>query len=111
GCAKLDSLVIKASAGTLFKAAIIRCDNLAQSLQQLKQKSVNVIGMEANAALRLGEYYPKQSAVFVLGNETEGLSNEVRALCDSSVKIPMLNGVGSLNVAITASLIAFRNAL
>jgi len=43
-----------------------------------------------------------------LGNETEGVSKEVSQLCNESVRIPMNNGVESLNVAVTAALIAFR---
>jgi len=44
----------------------------------------------------------------VLGNETEGVSREIAALSDHRVGIPMANGVESLNVAVTAALIAFR---
>ena len=44
----------------------------------------------------------------MLGNETDGVSPEVAALSDHRVGIPMANGVESLNVAVTAALIAFR---
>lgn len=42
----------------------------------------------------------------VLGTEGDGLSNQVIADCDYTVKIPMFNGVDSLNVA-AASAVAF----
>jgi 23S rRNA (guanosine2251-2'-O)-methyltransferase len=42
-----------------------------------------------------------------LGNESEGVSQEVEKLCNEFIKIPMNRGVESLNVAVTASLIAF----
>lgn len=111
GCAKLDSLVIKASAGTLFKARVIRCDALPNALAQLKQQGANIIGMDANAEKTIRELECKGPIVFVLGNETEGLSQEVAQLCNVQTKIPMLNGVESLNVAVTASLIAFRSII
>ncbi len=41
------------------------------------------------------------------GNETEGVSKGVSAIADMPLSIPMRNGVESLNVAVTASLIAF----
>ncbi|MBT4520471.1 MAG: 23S rRNA (guanosine(2251)-2'-O)-methyltransferase RlmB, partial [Halieaceae bacterium] len=41
----------------------------------------------------------------------EGVSREVQALADMSLSIPMRNGVESLNVAVTASLIAYAQAL
>jgi 23S rRNA (guanosine2251-2'-O)-methyltransferase len=46
--------------------------------------------------------------IYVLGNETQGVSPEVAQLCNERVRIPMNNGVESLNVAVTAALIAFR---
>ena len=46
-------------------------------------------------------------AVFVLGNESDGVSSEIAALSDRAISIPMNRGVESLNVAVTAALIAF----
>lgn len=110
GCAKLDSLVIKASAGALFKATIIRCNSLASALPPLKTLGAQVVGLDA-ASSRSFRQLPARSCVFILGNESDGLSPEVEKLCDYSVKIPMENGVESLNVAVTASLIAFRSVM
>ena len=42
----------------------------------------------------------------VLGTESEGLKEETIAACDYTVKIPMADGVDSLNVA-AASAVAF----
>lgn len=108
GCARLDSLVIKASAGTLFKARIIRCDSLAEALTELRQHDVTVYGLDARAPLAWPAYQPAQRSVFVLGNETHGLSPDIARLCTTQVAIPMRNGVESLNVSIAASLIAFH---
>ena len=44
----------------------------------------------------------------VLGNETDGLSPDVRALCDGLLAIPMEGGVESLNVASAAAVAAFE---
>lgn len=109
GCAKLDALVIKASAGTLFKTAIFRCANLADTLNQFAQQGTDVFGLEAQAPLTLNTYTPGKRSVYVLGNETEGLSPPVRNACNRSLSIPMCNGVESLNVSIAASLLAFRS--
>ena len=49
----------------------------------------------------------KKPRIFILGNETKGISKEVEELIDYNVYIPMQNGVESLNVAIVAALIAF----
>ncbi len=108
GCAKLDALVIKASAGTLFKAKIIRCDKLSASLQKLQHLGVKLVAMSAQSQTNLKDLSSQDNRIFVLGNETDGVSPEITPLCDYKVKIPMNNDVESLNVAVTASLIAFR---
>lgn len=111
GCARLDPLVIKASAGTLFRANILRCDSLEQCLKDFKNRGAVVVGLEASAQQSLKAFQIESSVIYVLGNETEGLSMPVRKTCSQFVKIPMANGVESLNVAITAGLIAFRNVI
>lgn len=111
GCAKLDALVIKASAGTLFRAPILRCKNLSTALEAFRQHGSEVYGLSSHADNMLGNISRTGSKVFVLGNETEGVSKEVAAQCKQLISIPMNNGVESLNVAVTASLLAFRHQL
>lgn len=111
GVAKLDSLVIKASAGTLFKARIIRCDNLCKSLRQLRERGLDVLSLEADAKHKLADLDGSRSKVFVLGNESDGVSKEVKSCCNKQVSIAMARGVESLNVAVAASLVSFRSVL
>ncbi|MFO1388988.1 23S rRNA (guanosine(2251)-2'-O)-methyltransferase RlmB [Cellvibrio sp.] len=108
GSAQIDPLVIKASAGTVFRAPILRCKNLAEALKEFKAEGALVCSLSSHAKSTLKEFNPEQSCIYVLGNETEGVSKEVSQLCNESVRIPMNNGVESLNVAVTAALIAFR---
>lgn len=108
GCARLDALVIKASAGTLFRARIFRCQDLAQTLAGFARAGAAVYGLDASAAQSLATLKAKPRSIFVMGNETNGLSAEVRAVCTDGLSIPMCNGVESLNVSVAASLLAFR---
>ena len=108
GTADISPLVIKASAGTLFKGNILRCDSLPKALADFKQQGYEICTMSSHQATPLTDFAPKAPVVFVLGNETEGVSPEVAALSNHRVAIPMANDVESLNVAITAALIAFR---
>lgn len=111
GCAPLSPLVIKASAGTLFRCPILRCDDLEKTLVDFRTSGSEVCVLSGAAQLSLADYRPAGSVVFVLGNETDGVSEKVFAQASSRVKIPMANGVESLNVAVTAALLAFRGAL
>ena len=109
GTAEISPLVIKASAGTLFKGNILRCDNLFRALQDFKQQGYKICTLSSHQAAPIDQFTPDAPVIFVLGNETEGVSKEIAALSDHRVGIPMANGVESLNVAVTAALIAFRS--
>jgi len=103
--AKISPLVIKASAGTLFKIPIYFCDTLEDVLRNMKDTKIYALSSYAKADIY--HITPHTKTIFVLGNESEGVSQEVEKLCNEFIKIPMNRGVESLNVAVTASLIAF----
>jgi 23S rRNA (guanosine2251-2'-O)-methyltransferase len=108
GSAQIDPLVIKASAGTVFRAPILRCSTLATALKDFKTQGALICSLSSHAKTELKEFNPQQACIYVLGNETDGVSKEVAQLCNEQVRIAMNNGVESLNVAVTAALIAFR---
>ena len=108
GIASLGPLVIKASAGNVFRAPIIRCDATASAVTALKAKGYQVAALEASGTTSLFEFRVPDNVVCVLGGESEGIGREVAALTDTRLTIPMANSVESLNVAVTAALVAFH---
>ena len=103
--AKISPLVIKASAGTLFKLPIYYCNTLDEVLKDLADTKIYLLSSHAKSSIY--DVTPSDKSIFVLGNESDGVSSEVEKLCNDSISIPMNRGVESLNVAVTASLIAF----
>lgn len=111
GGAQIDPLVIKASAGALFRCPIIRCDALAEALTAFKDRGAALYSLSSHAHNSIGSLPSQGGRIYILGNETHGVSAAVAGLCNASVAIPMHNGVESLNVAVTASLLAFRQLM
>ncbi|MEQ8801050.1 MAG: RNA methyltransferase, partial [Haliea sp.] len=111
GNAALGPLVIKASAGTVYRAPLLACAELPAALRACKTAGISVCSLRADASESLFSHRPGGHCVYVLGNETEGVSAATDALADVALGIPMRNGVESLNVAVTASLIAFSGYL
>ena len=111
GNASLGPLVIKASAGTIYRAPMLHCESLAATLRRCQAQGMAICTLDATSATSLFGYRPSGHCVFVLGNESEGVSGEIRALADTALAIPMRNGVESLNVAVTAGLVAFSSML
>ena len=99
-------LTIKASVGTIFKMPIVQVDSLYKSLKELLIDGATLITLNSSAKDNLKDLKKFSKAVFILGNESEGVTKEIEELSNYKVKIPMNRGVESLNVAVTASLIA-----
>jgi 23S rRNA (guanosine2251-2'-O)-methyltransferase len=111
GNAQIDPLVIKASAGTLFRAPILRCQNLQEAMEKFIAAGALACSLSSHAHQTLSEFHENSACIYVLGNETSGVSDEVSRLCSTQIRIPMNNDVESLNVAVTAALIAFRGQM
>ena len=107
GAAQISPLVIKASVGTLFKMPIIKTTDLAKTLSSFQKEGAELYTLSSHATNSYKEQSYSNKTIFILGNESEGVSESIEALCDKSIAIPMQRGVESLNVAVTASLLAF----
>lgn len=103
--AKISPLVIKASSGTLFKIPIYFCNTLDGVLTDLDD--TRIYALSSHAKLTIYDIKETEKSIYILGNESEGITKETQNLCNDSISIPMARGVESLNVAVTASLIAF----
>ena len=111
GCAPLSPLVIKASTGSVFHCPIYRCTDLAETLADFIDHGAQVCTLSADASQPLATLQTDAPIVYVLGNESSGVSEKVENLAQHQVHIPMCNGVESLNVAVTAALLAFRDVI
>lgn len=111
GTTRLSPLVIKASAGTFFRTPIYQCDELLDTLRQLQESGYAIICLNASASQSLFEMDVPKRCIFVLGNESDGISEQITALADIQVAIPLKDGVESLNVAVTAALVSFLEPL
>lgn len=105
----LGPLVIKASAGTVFNAPILRCSGLPDAARALLDRSFTLYRLDAGGGADLWSADIASRALFVLGSETNGLSDDLRVLPGIDLSIPMTNGVESLNVAVAAALVAFAH--
>lgn len=104
----LGPLVIKASAGTVFRAPLLRCTDVAEAAATLLEQGFELYRLQAGGGRTLFDGAPfGERALFVLGGESAGLSPALRALPGEDVAIPMENGVESLNVAVSAALLAY----
>lgn len=104
----LGPLVIKASAGTVFRAPLLRCQSIAEGAASLVDAGFQMYRLQAQGHRSLfdGQAFADR-ALFVLGGESNGISEALSALPGEDLAIPMANGVESLNVAVSGALVAY----
>ncbi len=105
GCADpLSRRAARVGVGTVFQAPWTFCENAAD----VKRFGFKMAGMALteNSMSLDGLEPPTGRLAVVMGNENNGISSETLSECDLTVRIPMMNGVDSLNVA-AASAVAF----
>ena len=105
--ATLGPLVIKSSAGILFNAPIVQCEDARLTAQSLQERGFDIAVLDSHARKSLFDFAPIKPTVYVLGGETIGVDKEIKNAANVSLRIPMRNNVESLNVAATAALVAF----
>jgi 23S rRNA (guanosine2251-2'-O)-methyltransferase len=104
----LTATVAKTAAGALEHVAVARVTNMAQLIEQLKQRSIWVIGAAADGTSAYTEWdWTAPSALFI-GGEGSGLHRLVRERCDSLVRIPLLGRIESLNVSVATGIILYE---
>ncbi len=105
--ASVTPAVLKASAGAAQHTPVARVVNIAQTIDDLKDRGFWIYGAEAEAAEDICRVHYQGHAALVMGSEGKGLRPLVRKKCDFLISIPMGGRIGSLNVSVAAGVILF----
>jgi 23S rRNA (guanosine2251-2'-O)-methyltransferase len=102
--APVTGAVIKVSAGMAFRVPLVTVGNVNQVIHDLKKRGFWVYGMEGKGKNNVTEEKFDAPAVFVLGNESKGIRQKTRELCDILLSIPTHPQCESLNAAACAAI-------
>ena len=98
---------IRVSMGTVFSLPVFKSKDIAGDLLELasRREVQFVAGVADEEAQPLLSVVPARDWCVLLGNEEEGLGDEMLQLCETLVCIPMARGADSLNVSVAAGII------
>ena len=102
---------VKASAGASEHVRVARETNLRRALEKMKEAGAWVYAAEGEDKGHSSAYTDLDllgPVAFVLGSEGRGVRRLVREGCDGTVYVPMLGAVSSLNVSVSAAVLAFE---
>jgi tRNA G18 (ribose-2'-O)-methylase SpoU len=84
-------------------------EDAVSAIKELKKKGVKIIAVElAHGSKPYCEIKYKFPVCFVFGHEVEGVSDEVMALVDYAIEVPMLGRANSLNVATCYGIVVYE---
>ena len=100
--------VLRASAGASFHLPIAISRDLPEVISNAQMQGIRVIATTPLAPQTYWNLNWNQPSLILLGNEGNGLSEELLSLADEQVMIPLDSRVESLNVAIASSLLIYE---
>ena len=99
---------IRSTMGSIYRVPFLYVDDLKEVLQTLKSH-----GVKSYAAHLAGKQtYDKENyqggTAFLIGNESNGLSEELADAADIYIRIPMEGQLESLNAGVAASILMYE---
>jgi 23S rRNA (guanosine2251-2'-O)-methyltransferase len=104
----VTSMVARSSVGAVNRVSIVRVEALSGTVVALKRAGVAVVAASEKAATTIEDYDFRRSVAIIVGNEGKGVSAELMALCDATVRIPQMGMIGSLNAAVAAGIFFYE---
>lgn len=94
----------RAAMGSLLRLPIYESENLPEDILKLKEKGMKLYATSPDSsALKITEVSMAGGVICVIGNEGNGVSDEVFSLCEK-VTIPMQGNAESLNASMAAAI-------
>lgn len=109
GGAAVNSDAIKTSAGALLRIPTAKVTNLRLAVYYLKQSGFKIIAANEKSQNLLYNIDFKKPVAIIMGSEDKGVSDQLLALADEQISIPMTGKIGSLNVSAAAAIVLFES--
>lgn len=99
--------VVRSTMGAIFRINIVEVENLKETLKNIKKHKYKIMctDLSANKNIYEADYNKK---ILVIGNEANGVTQEVLELADEKIIIPMLGKTESLNASVATSIIIYE---
>ena len=99
---------IRSTMGSVYRVPFLVTENLAETIMELRKHGIRIFAAHLKGQKAYDEPDYRGATAFLIGNEGNGLSEEIAALSDTYIKIPMEGRVESLNAAVSAALLMYE---
>lgn len=108
--AGLTPAVVQAASGAVEHLPIVRVNNLARALDELKEHSFWIYGLDERGGKSYDEADYRGRCALVAGGEAKGLHELLKKKCDFLIRIPTPGKIATLNVSVAAGIVLFEAA-
>ena len=99
--------VVRSTMGAIFRIKVVVSNNLVKTIKEMKKHKIKVYATDLRTDKSIYDVDYKKSAI-VIGNEANGVSEEVLNEATTRIKIPMSGKTESLNAAVATSVILYE---
>lgn len=100
--------VVRSTMGAIFRMPFIYVDDLIETVDILQENNVNVYAAHLKDSTDYVNLSYIEGTAFLVGNEGNGLSEEISEKADRYIKIPMQGQLESLNASVSAALLMYE---
>ncbi|MFC5540867.1 MAG: 23S rRNA (guanosine(2251)-2'-O)-methyltransferase RlmB [Bacilli bacterium] len=104
----LTATVAKASTGAIEHVPVCRVNNLAQTVDELKERGLWIAGTDAKGSIDYRNMDAALPLAIIIGSEGKGMSRLLKEKCDFLYSLPMVGHVNSLNASVAAALLMYE---
>lgn len=104
----VTEVVVKVSCGATEYLPIARVNNINETIRDLKEKGVWIVGTDGNAKISYYDQDMTGPIAIIIGSEGRGMNKLTMELCDFLVKIPMYGHITSLNASVSGGIVMFE---
>lgn len=99
--------VIRSTMGAIFRVKIIECEDLLKTLNVAKNNGFKIVVTSLETKKSIYDLDLNKKAL-VIGNEANGVSDEIINIADEKAIIPMLGKTESLNASVATGVILYE---
>lgn len=99
--------VTRSTMGSIFRVPFVYVDDLFEVIKMMKDRNITTYAAHLNGTDYTRESYTSGTA-FLIGNEGNGLTDELTDNAQKKIKIPMCGRVESLNAAMASGLLVYE---
>ena len=106
--APITGTVVKTSAGMAFRVPLVSIGNVNQAVDALAKMGFRTYGLVMNGSQNIADEKFDAPALFIVGNEGDGIRQKTMERCDVGLRIPMNARAESLNASVSAAVVLYQ---